>query len=520
MACILVLSLVLSVFWLLNEQGANSKPVVSMDAKLSDTSIGSPSLPDPVIEEFKLPLPSNAILGERVIHFSDRGDYLWYLDKLSELGLSPLGKIDGLLSIRVHEDVLSQLNPAMYGGEETFSYRVEQPLPPTEPNPELLAQLRAFEATARTIAGNLVEGDGSGVVVAILDSGIQLHSYFDEVHIDSIDLTGNGISGPGSDHGTAVASILAGKAGIVPTADLLVIRVLDDQGVGTSFDVADGIVRAVDRGAQLINLSLGADQDVEVLQKAVRYAHAQGVVLIAAAGNDGYDRLPYPAAYPQVLSVTAVDRLRRQAVFPNQSSAIDFAAPGVGILTADEANEVRLFSGTSAATPFVTGTLAALLSADSAMSSQETVTVLRRYLDDAGAVGLDPYYGGGLLNWDRLRERNTTDVNDIALADIHLPSDARPGTTMPIEVIVQNRGTRWLTAAELTVMAGGSEPVEFTIGTLAPGQTTTRKIYKQLPTKQSDKALEIAAQVLAKGLDDDDVRPENNVKAVLFRPTQ
>ncbi len=515
----LIVSVALGVFWLLNQPDVNLEPVLSTDVRPDAVSVELSDSSDSETELFKLSFPANAVPGERVIHFSNREDYLRYLDRLSASGLSTLGRIDAFLAVRISEDVLSRLNPAMYGGKENFSYKVEQPLPPAELNPELLVQLRAFGATARTIAGGLAEGNGSGILVAVLDSGIQAHSYFDEVSIDSIDLTGKGISGPGSDHGTAVASILVGAEGIAPAADLLVIRVLDDQGIGTSFDVADGIVRAVDRGARLINLSLGVYQDVEVLQEAVRYAQSQGVVLIAAAGNDGYDYLPYPAAYSQVLSVTAVDGLRRQAVFPNQSSAIDFAAPGVGILTAGEEQGVRPFSGTSAAAPFVTGTLAVLLSSDSALSSPEAIQLLKRYLDDAGAAGVDPDYGGGLLNWDRLHERNTTDVSDLALADIYLPPDARSGTTMPIEVTVQNRGTRWLNAAKLKIKAGEPEPLEFTIGTLAPGQTTTRTIYRQLPTTQSGEALEIAAQVLPEDLDDD-VRPENNVKAVLFKPTQ
>jgi hypothetical protein len=88
---------------------------------------------------------------------------------------------------------------------------------------------------------------------------------------------------------------------------------------------------------------------------------------------------------------------------------------------------------------------------------------------------------------------------------------------MPIEVTVQNRGTRWLTAAELTILVGEAEPLEFTVGTLAPGQTTTRKVHTQVPTMQSGETLQIAARVLAEDASGD-VRPDNNVKAVFFKP--
>ena len=138
---------------------------------------------------------------------------------------------------------------------------------------------------------------------------------------------------------------------------------------------------------------------------------------------------------------------------------------------------------------------------------------------DAGAAGADSIYGGGLLNWDRLRERTTKDVNDLALADIYLQADALPGTTMPVEVTVQNRGTAWMAVAELTVLVGKSAPQAFTVGTLAPGQTTTRKIHVQVPTLKSGELLQIAAQVLTEDTSGD-VRPENNAKAVFFRPAQ
>ena len=505
------------VFWWTSNRKETTEPSVRTDTEVSRLNVESIARPSHEVNDLTISFPANAIPGVRTIHFSNREDYLRYLKTLPEYGLSPLGTIDSLLAICVSEDVLSQLNPAMYGGQEEFSYQIEQPLPPTELNPELLAQLRSFGASAHTIVGGEFEGDGSGVLVAVVDSGIGAHPYFDEITVQSMDLTGRGISSSGSEHGTSVASIITGLEGIAPAADLLVIRVLDDQGVGSSFDLAAGIVHAVDQGAQVINLSLGLYQDVRVLREAVAKAQAQGVLLVAAAGNDGYGQLPFPAAYPEVLAVTAVDGLGRQAVFPNKSEGIDFAAPGIGILAAGDDESTQLFSGTSAAAPFVTGTLAALLSADTNLGSQDAVALLKRYLDDVGAAGPDSVYGDGSLNWDRLRERATNDVVDVALADIYLQADAQPGTTMPVEVTVQNRGTRWMSAGELKIQVGKSAPLGFTVGTLAPGQTTTRKIHVQVPMPQSDKVLQIAAQVLTEEKTDD-IRPENNVKIVSFKP--
>ncbi len=463
--------------------------------------------------------PENAIAGELLLHFDRREQYLAYLKALADAGISPLGQIDELMVVRVGMDALSGPAPGSYGARLSFSFQVERPTPPVDLSPEALASLRGFGLSARAIVGGPLDGDGHGVLVGILDSGIMAHPQFDDAYIAHIDLVGGGVAGKGAAHGTSVASIISGSEGIAPAAELLVVRVLDDQGLGNSFNVAAGIVQAVDLGVQVINLSLGVYQDIPLLRQAVRYADEHGVLLVASAGNDGYSRMPYPAAYPEVLAVTAVDAAGRQALFPNQSAAIDFAAPGVAVLTANEDEGTVLFSGTSAAAPFISGTLAAMLSADPTRSPKQTVELLKRYLDDAGAPGEDPVYGDGLIDWDRLRERATLGIMDVALADIYLSPDAVPGTTMPIEVTVQNRGTGWFSEAQLEVMIGEADPVSFTIGSIGPGQTTTRKVYTQVPSMDSDETLSIAARVLPEKITDD-VRLENNVKAVYFRPLQ
>ncbi|TVP80714.1 MAG: hypothetical protein EA353_03220 [Puniceicoccaceae bacterium] len=465
-----------------------------------------------------LNFPPNAVRGELVVRFNSRSEYLDFLQALAEAGLQPLGQIDGLLAVRIPSSALLQARLGQYEAEAEYAYRVEQPPSPVQIAPEDLARLRAFDASARFITGEPLMGDGRGVKIAILDSGIVAHPYLDGVEIVSLGLSGDRVDGAGASHGTSVASIIAGREGIAPAAELFVVRVLDEEGLGNSFHVAEGIVRAVDQGAQLINLSLGVYQDSPLLRQAVRYAHQQGVIMVAAAGNDGFDRLPFPAAYSEVLAVTAVDAGGQQALFPNQSKSIDFAAPGVGILAADEEGGMTLFSGTSAAAPFVTGSLASLLSGENPSTPHAAVELMRSYLNEQGAPGLDPVYGAGVLDWDRLRERSTPGITDVALADIYLPSNSIPGTNTPVEVIVQNRGTKWLSGAELEVFVGEAKPVSFTLGSLGPGQTTTRQVVVQVPSKESAAALEIVARVKPENLQED-VRLENNVKAVSFRPS-
>ncbi|MFO8027742.1 MAG: S8 family serine peptidase [Opitutales bacterium] len=488
------------------------------------------SLPEQVTADFPEPepesaagrdvspeVPPGAIPGEYVIHFESREDFLAYIAALRAAGQKPLGQIDALLAVRIPEEALLAIDLDKYGARASYSHEVERPLPPVEIDPQALAGLRAYGESAQTVVGGPPHGDGSGTIVAILDSGIEAHPHFDDVRMTRLDLAGGGMAGTGAGHGTSVASVIGGKEGIAPGAELFLVRVLDAEGLGNSYDVAEGIVEATDRGAKIINLSLGVYQDSQLLRQAVDYAHDKGAVLVAAAGNEGYDGMPFPADYEKVLSVTALDAQGRQAVFPNQSEKIDFAAPGIGIRTAKGDEGTTLFSGTSAAAPFVSGTLASLMSGEKAMSAGEAVELLQRYLNDAGAPGADPVYGAGAVDWDRLRERDTPEILDVALAGIHLSPDARPGTNMPVEVTVQNRGTKWFNEARLEVLVNEAEPVSFTIGTLGPGQTTTRKVFTQVPSLDSEQALDLAARVLPEDLNED-VRLENNLKAVQFRP--
>jgi subtilisin family serine protease len=466
--------------------------------------------------ELQIDYPNGTVAGELVVQFTSRADYLAYLKALAGADFLPLGQIDELLAVRIDANSVLTVNPGLYAAIPDFSFEVMRPLPPVEISPEALASLQGFGQTARQIVGGLIDGDGTGVIVAVLDSGIQAHAQFDDVYIVKIDLVGEGSATTSAAHGTSVASIIAGSEGIAPHAELLVVRVLNDEGLGNSYHVAEGIVQATDMGVKVINMSIAVYQDSALLRSAVQYAHQKGVIMVAAAGNDGYTRMPFPAAYEEVISVTAIDAIQRQALFPNQSTKIDIAAPGVAILTAKEEQGTILFTGTSAAAPFVSGTLAAMLSADNALPPTQTVALVKRYLNDAGSAGEDSAYGDGIIDWNRLRERDTRGILDLALADIHLDREALPGTTMPIEVTVQNRGTQWSPESTLEVILGDADPIEFSVAALGPGATTTRKVFSQVPIGADAAPLAIQATVLPEKINAD-VRLENNIKGVFFR---
>lgn len=212
----------------------------------------------------------------------------------------------------------------------------------------------------------LSAASGKDVIVAVLDTGVDFQHPALQNHLlsgwDMIDddndpqEQGDGL---GVGHGTHVIGIIAQMA---PDSRILPVRVLDSDGRGNMFTLAYAIEWAAAQGADVINLSLGAESDSYVLHEAVQKAVEQGVVIVAAAGNTNSDIRQYPAGYPNVLSVTAVDGANFKADFANYGhNWVDLAAPGVGITSTfygPEGSGYASWSGTSMATSFVSGAVA------------------------------------------------------------------------------------------------------------------------------------------------------------------
>ncbi len=222
---------------------------------------------------------------------------------------------------------------------------------------------------------NLLEAQGLysgiGVTVAVLDTGIDAnHPVFaghllagrDLVNDDDVPQDGPEAGEPGGDaqgHGTHVSGVIAH---IAPDSMILPIRILDVDGRGNTFVLAYAVDWAVANGAGVINMSLGSDSDSHVLGESIQRAQSQGAVIVAAAGNDNAETPKYPAAYPGVLGVTAVDDAKHKAEFANYGTGwVDLAAPGVGITSTVPVSGSILYgtwSGTSMATPFAAGAAA------------------------------------------------------------------------------------------------------------------------------------------------------------------
>lgn len=261
----------------------------------------------------------------------------------------------------------------------------------------------------------------ASTVIAIVDSGI------DEEHPD---LDGKIVAGYDfvddddnphdlCGHGTHVSGIAAaetdnliGIAGVAFSNNIKImpIRVLDADCIGTVSNVAKGIRYAADHGAKAINLSLGTKLSSRTLKAAVDYAWNKGVILAAAAGNDGNRGKYYPASYPNVISVAATDYNDKRASFSNYNNEIDVSAPGVNVFSTFPTYDFTIGtkygrskyydvgSGTSMSVPHVVGLAGLLFAQDPSRTNIQVREIIEKTTDDLGAAGWDMYYGWGRIN--------------------------------------------------------------------------------------------------------------------------
>jgi len=202
------------------------------------------------------------------------------------------------------------------------------------------------------------------VIIAILDTGIDVnHPDLAGKVVSSVNFTDSSTAyANGQSHATHVAGIAAaitnngvGIAGLGRNSSLMNVKVLGDNGYGYYSWIAQGIIWAADHGADVINLSLGGSSASPTLENAVNYAWSKGVVVVAAAGNNGSTVPFYPADYTNCISVAATDYNDALASWSNHGSWVDVAAPGVSIYSCIPGSQYGYMSGTSMASPHVAG---------------------------------------------------------------------------------------------------------------------------------------------------------------------
>jgi thermitase len=288
----------------------------------------------------------------------------------------------------------------------------------------------------------------SDLLVAIIDTGIDYtHSDlapnyaplgYDWMNNDTDPMDDCG-------HGTHCAGIVAATlnngVGIAGLAQVRIMaeKVLDSTGHGNYSLLIKGIYHAIDAGAKILSLSLGGHGNSTTLHNAVRYAYDHGVLVIAAAGNDGWQTRLYPAAFEEAVAVSATDQDDNLAWFSTYGPWIDLAAPGVNIYSALPSNAYGSKNGTSMACPHVTGVAALSWTA----FENYTVKQIRRLMEfdaeDLGDDGYDPYYGYGLVNARRSVTVGLPE-HDVRITGWQHPPILNPGQAGTFNITVFNYG--------------------------------------------------------------------------------
>jgi type VII secretion-associated serine protease mycosin len=301
---------------------------------------------------------------------------------------------------------------------------VSVPVPVQADDIGATARAKQWSLTPLGVAEAWQRTRGENVVVAVLDTGVDArHPDLVGAVIGDTDLTGTNRDTPRwESHGTAMASIIAGRGhgenhawgvrGIAPAATILSVRVTLDNNdpqrrqnrTWGENALARGIRYAVDHGATVISMSLGGGsgswRGAETEERAVRYALDRGSVLVASAGNDGAgpNCRNFPAAYPGVIAVGAVDRRMRVAPFSNRQKYLSLVAPGVQIVSAGVDGSYVIGDGTSSAAAIVAGVVALVRSEFPRLTPSQVRWALERGTTHAPTGGHGPEYGHGVVN--------------------------------------------------------------------------------------------------------------------------
>lgn len=306
-------------------------------------------------------------------------------------------------------------------------------------------------------------GDPS-VLVAVIDTGIDwdhpdlADNYvdlgYDWVHMDPDPMDDNG-------HGTHCAGIIAAtinnSIGIAGLAQISIMaeKALDEWGGGWEDDLASAIIHAVDQGADILSNSWGGYGASELIHDAVIYAYDHDVSVIAAAGNDATSTKFYPAAYDEVVAVTATDQYDSPAPWTNHGDWVELAAPGIDIYSTVWDDSYAYKSGTSMATPHVTGVAALILSQFPNMTRNQLRLQLRFTADDLGDPGFDYYYGYGRINSRRAIEQAPPD-HDLLILDWEKPLFVELGDLVIVNTTVFNFGACNETDITVQLLVNGS----------------------------------------------------------------
>lgn len=453
-----------------------------------------------------------ALPGQRWITFSDRDALNRFLAKLAGSGIARLDSIDALNTIRVgflDPDALAEL---LDGTEESgYIYPVHIP------------GGGGIQDGALGFGGELIpwigapsdrSGWGSGVTVAVLDTGILDHSAFNNRLFSENFIPPPDDLSTQSGHATAVASLIASELGLAPDASLISYRVADEDGRSDTFTLAKAVIAATEAGAHIINISMGSNGNSAILNDAIQHAQEAGVIIVASAGNEGQQQVAYPAAYQGVVAVGAIDANGSILDFSN-SGDITIAAPGLDIASAWTEDQTILFTGTSASAPVVAGAIAAVMTQEK-LTAQAALDLLLANANESGAPGNDTSFGTGTIDLGRSLRSDEAGQIDIALASNFITTAENDAQIL--QVTIENRGTSAIVNAPVSVTTPAGK-IDFNISSLAAGKIKTFDIPFDTGTFPPDQEIRIDSSVtLSDGLTD--LNPSNNRRVDVYAPQE
>ena len=314
-------------------------------------------------------------------------------------------------------------------------------------------------ATNIASAQNLAEDAGAGVVIAVIDSGIDLdHPALVNSIVEAVSIIPDSAYGDGGyfyegyqgaqdyeGHGSHVSGILVGQTeemtlGIAPQADIISIKALEKYGsaaAGTTEWLIRAILYAISRNVDIINLSVGGSKSyVSAAQVAFQQAADAGILVVCATGNSTNgpsDTIDYPAAYDNTLAITSVtvgEDGTALSGFSNYGPGTDLSAPGVAIYSCDADGQYQTLSGTSMSCAVATGVAALLLSQEPDLTPDELVQIMEQTATDAGAVGYDTTFGWGVVNAEaallQMQHGGTTNPTNPAPQQSAVPQPVAP----------------------------------------------------------------------------------------------
>ncbi|OCA89149.1 hypothetical protein A8F95_05380 [Bacillus wudalianchiensis] len=275
---------------------------------------------------------------------------------------------------------------------------------------------------------------GKGVKIGILDSGIDRNHQDLQVAGGACFMTILGPDGcknaynDDNGHGTHVAGVIAAKdnsigvVGVAPDAQIYAVKVLNKLGSGTTSTMMAGIEWAIKNKMDIINISITSPYEDSNLRKMIQRAYESGIIVVAAAGNEGppepgeVSSVQYPAKFPEVIAVSSVDVNKKHDPLASIGKEVEFVAPGENIYstyptaltTMTKEKGYEMLSGTSMASPYVVGLAALYKEKYPAMTNKQIRTLLQKNAIDLGVKGRDNYYGFGFVQVDKTPVSDTT----------------------------------------------------------------------------------------------------------------